>query len=225
MFVKTDEENNVLIYPYTIEMFRSEHRNKSLPKFLNNDFLSRFNVYPVQDDTKPDHDSITQYLYRKQSLTLTVDGWKIGWEIRQKPEERIQTEQVQHVQKLKEQINQERDRRIVKGFVWNGYTFQSDKESYDNIMGAGASATASILMGADPNDIYWADTEMSFTWLSNENVFVEMAPKDVIEFGQVAMNHKSKHFFAGRTLKNMEVIPEDFADDKWWPKSVRDING
>ena len=219
MFVKTDNQNNIITYPYNLDMYRAENRNVSLPKYLNNRFLATQNVYPVYEATKPEYDEINQNIRKDlENPYLDTDGvWRYGWIITDKSAEQIQQEFEIRTKKLKEQINQERDRRIALGFKWNENTFQSDKESYDNIMGAGASATAAVLMGTDPDNVYWADPDTPFTWLSMENKFVQMTPKDLIEFGQTAMNHKSKHIFAARTLKNMDVIPEDFADDKWWP--------
>jgi len=216
MFIKTDSQNNIVTYPYSLDQFRAENTNRSLPKFLNNIFLATQNVYPVYPAEKPEYNETTQFLARKDAPYIADGGWKIGWIIKNKPLEQIEKDLEIHNAELIKKIDAERDRRIAAGFVWRGNTFQSDKESYNNITGAGASATAAIVTGTNPNNVYWANKDRAFTWLSMENIFVEMAPADVLDFGQTSMNHKSKYIFAGRILKNLDPIPLDYQDDKWW---------
>ena len=61
MFVKLNN-NEIEKYPYTLEMFREENKNNSLPRFLNDLFLASNNVYPVVEDTKPEYDKINKKL-------------------------------------------------------------------------------------------------------------------------------------------------------------------
>lgn len=217
MFVKTNNKNEIISYPYSLEDFKKENKTNSLPKTLNNLYLEKHYVFPVIDAPKPEHDSIKQLLIRDTAPFKDVDEkWKIGWVVIDRTPEQIESIIEINKRKLNDLINKERDRRISGGFKWNGHNFQSDSKSYDNIMGASSSAIAAIVTGKNPDDVYWADPEIPFTWLTLDNSFVEMSPKNVIEFNKAAIDHKSKHFIAARTLKNMEIIPEDFTDDKWW---------
>lgn len=117
---------------------------------------------------------------------------------------------------LEELINQERDRRISAGFIWNGNKFQSDADSMSNISGAATSAIAFILSGGDVSSYRWSSSEFDFVWITADNNTVRMNAIDTINFGNAAKEHKAKMIFAARTLKNMESIPEDYEDNKWW---------
>ena len=91
-FVKTDNENNQLIYPYTLDMFREEKRNVSLPRALNNAFLATNNVYPVYTQEKPEHDPITQATILNANPVYGDDGWTIGWTVKDKTQQQIDQE-------------------------------------------------------------------------------------------------------------------------------------
>lgn len=117
----------------------------------------------------------------------------------------------------KEQVNAERDRRIAAGFMWNGKTFQSDRDSRENIAGAATSAVSFIVSGGSPDEVYWQSPDVPFVWIAMDNAEVQMTPAQVIDFGNTAMAHKKAHIFAARTLKDMLEIPSDYTDDKYWP--------
>jgi len=114
-------------------------------------------------------------------------------------------------------VNAERDRRIAAGFDWNGKTFQSDRDSRENIAGAATSAVSFIVSGGSPDEVYWQSPDTPFVWLATDNTEVQMTPEQVIDFGNAAMAHKKAHIFAARTLKDMAEIPQDFTADKYWP--------
>lgn len=117
----------------------------------------------------------------------------------------------------KEQVNQERNKRVNAGFTWNGKEFQSDSNSRENISGAATSATAYIVNGGSPDEIYWQSPDTPFIWLATDNTSVQMTPVEVIDFGNTALAHKKAHIFAARTLKDMVTIPTDYTADKYWP--------
>ncbi|MGB0854246.1 MAG: DUF4376 domain-containing protein [Pikeienuella sp.] len=114
-------------------------------------------------------------------------------------------------------VEAERDRRIDKGFSFSGLTFQSDRDSRENINGASTAAVAYLMSGGDPTNASWTGGDTPFGWLANDNTMVPLTAPEMIAFGNAALAHKSKHIFAARTLKAMEPIPVDFADDKYWP--------
>jgi len=86
MFVKTDSENNILQYPYTIETFKSEHKNVSFPSDISNKLLEKYNVYPVVASEKPEHDKTTQFTYPAELPTLIEGVWVLEWLIGEKDE-------------------------------------------------------------------------------------------------------------------------------------------
>lgn len=114
-------------------------------------------------------------------------------------------------------VDAERDRRINAGFTWQGKGWQSDADSRENINGAYSSALAYLLSGGQPDEVYWSDPNTPLTWLAEDNSLVTMTPAMMIDFGNAALTHKKAHIFAGRALKDMDPIPTDYTDDKWWP--------
>lgn len=44
-----------------------------------------------------------------------------------------------------------------------------------------------------------------------------MDAQTVVAFGKAAAERKQTLIFAARQLKDMQSIPADFTDDKWWP--------
>lgn len=106
-FVKTDNENNVLVYPYTLDMFREENRSISLPRALNNAFLATNKVFPVYTADKPEHDPITQATVLDQTPIHGEQGWTIGWTVKDKSQEQITQEteaKAQQIRKIRDQL-------------------------------------------------------------------------------------------------------------------------
>lgn len=115
-----------------------------------------------------------------------------------------------------ELVNAERDRRIDGQFTFNGKAYQSRPEDRENMAGAATSALAAIMKGAEPGDLRWHGGESDFTWISADNTLVPMDAPTMFALGQAAMEHKQRHIFAARALKDGDTIPADFADDKYW---------
>jgi hypothetical protein len=88
MFVKLNNDE-IEKYPYTLEMFREENSNKSLPKFLNDLFLATNNVFPVCEDVKPEYDGITQKLVKIEPPILKDEKWTTEWSIVAKSQDEI----------------------------------------------------------------------------------------------------------------------------------------
>lgn len=110
MFVKTDENNNIVQYPYTLDMFRAAHKNTSLPKFLNNRFLASRNVYPVREAAKPEYTEATQYLQREGQPTYANETWTVGWIVKDKTPEQIEAD----TNRKAVEIRTERDKRLAE---------------------------------------------------------------------------------------------------------------
>ena len=128
------------------------------------------------------------------------------------------SEWVEYVMPIeKSQIDQERNLRIENNFTFNSTPFDFDIKSKTNISGAAQLAFMSVVSGAQAGDLRWHGGDYDFVWLSKDNTPVAMDAQTVINFGKAAANHESMHIFAARALKNMETIPQDYIDDKYWP--------
>lgn len=116
-----------------------------------------------------------------------------------------------------EDVNAERDDRINAGFEFGGARFQSRAEDRENINGKALLAFMAISEGAKSGDLRWADPDRDFVWIAEDNSLVPMDAPTVVAFGKAAAASKEAHIFAGLVLKQMNPIPADYADDKWWP--------
>jgi len=115
-----------------------------------------------------------------------------------------------------EDVNAERDRRIVEGFSFKGHLFQADAESVTNINGAVSAALAAQMSGIASNELNWFNGSQ-FAWLAIDNTDVQMAPAEVVAFGMAAAAHKAAHIHAARDLKDSHPIPATYSQDKHWP--------
>lgn len=114
-------------------------------------------------------------------------------------------------------VNAERDRRIVAGFTFQGVHYQSRPEDRENIAGASTSALGAMMNNAAPGDYRWHGEPSDFVWIASDNTEHPMDAQTMFSFGQAAMAHKQAHIFAARALKDADPIPSDFALDSYWP--------
>lgn len=212
MYVLLDQTGAVKTYPYSVAQLRKDNPDTSIPKSPSDDLLADFGVYPVADTPAP-VTTDAEKAYHTGNVTLVNGQWEREWAVRDKTAGELEQEREQR----KTQLNSERDRRISGGFVWSGYTFQSDADSRENISGAATSAVAYIVSGGDPAEVYWQSPDSPFVWLTVDNQEVPLSPADMIAVGNAAMAHKSRHIHAARALKDMATIPSDFTADKYWP--------
>jgi hypothetical protein len=116
-----------------------------------------------------------------------------------------------------EDVNTERERRVRGGFIFNNTLFDFGDEAKARISGAATLAGFALGAGSPDGYLRWHQGTDDFAWIAADNSLMTMDAKTCFAFGQAAATHDSKHVFAARELKNMEPIPEDFRDDKWWP--------
>ena len=114
-------------------------------------------------------------------------------------------------------VDAERDRRIAAGFEWNGYNWQFDTTSKQNITGSGSLAAMAIMQGAAVGDYTWNGGTEPFQWVTADNQRVSLDAHDMFEMARSAASHVNMHFMAGRALKDFTTIPASYADDDWWP--------
>ncbi len=123
----------------------------------------------------------------------------------------------QAIQPTAADVDTERDRRIDSGIVFQGALYQSRATDRENIAGAAQLAFMAVVGGAQIGDLRWSNAGQDFVWIAADNSLVPMDAQAVVAFGKVAAEHKRALIYAGRQLKNIEPIPADYTDDKWWP--------
>ena len=114
-------------------------------------------------------------------------------------------------------IDTERDRRIDAGITFQGIKFQSRGTDRENIAGAAQLGFMAVVAGKQAGDLRWSAPDQDFTWIASDNSLVPMDAPTVVALGKAAAERKQALIFAARQLKDMEQIPADYADDKWWP--------
>lgn len=115
------------------------------------------------------------------------------------------------------QIDAERDRRIDAGITFDGVLYQSKTTDRENIAGAAQMAFMAVVAGVQAGNLRWSNPDQDFAWICAENTLVPMDAQTVVEFGRTAALRKSELIYAGRALKDLPEIPENFTDDVWWP--------
>ena len=116
-----------------------------------------------------------------------------------------------------DEVDEERDRRIVAGFAFQGHVFQFDEVSKGRITGAATLAGFAALNGSLAGDYRWRDANHDFAFLDKDNGYLVMDAATCLAFGKAAANHDSDHVFAARALKTAAPIPVNYQDDSHWP--------
>lgn len=118
-------------------------------------------------------------------------------------------------------IAAERDRRLPLDFEFNGKMYQRDTKSLQRITGAGTLAGLFIGAGGSPTSLKWhATSEVpnpdDFAWIASDDSLTPMDAATVFAFSREAATVETRLIFAAKALRNMDPIPDDFTDDKWW---------
>lgn len=148
-------------------------------------------------------------------LSKIVDGVVV--ELSTEEEATILAERSENAKVTPEQVKVERDRRLESDFLFNGKMFQRDSKSLDRITGAATLAGFAIANGAQPGNLRWANPDRDFGWISSDDTVVPMDAQTTFQFGQVAANIETSIIFAAKQLREMNPIPTDYKDDKYWP--------
>lgn len=125
-----------------------------------------------------------------------------AWQVLGGPPEAIEPPAPDRAE-LAARVDIERDRRIDAGFYFEGVRYQSRPGDRENIAGA-------VLIAV-------ADPAYTTEWIAADNSVVQMDAPTLLRFGRTAADHKQALIFAARQLKDMQPIPQDYTDDKWWP--------
>jgi hypothetical protein len=178
MFVKTDLQNNIETFPYSLDMFRDENKNQSLPRFLNNRFLETKNVFPVYMDVEPAYDNIAQRLGQKSQPMLVEGGWLLGWNIIEKTENQINSNFAKEKTQLLEKINELRNTHIYQRYsvvineaVVIPVDIRVDKPDLSNISNLVLAATLKKISG-DTSTITFRDANNTNHFLSPDEIIL-----------------------------------------------------
>ncbi len=119
---------------------------------------------------------------------------------------------------LRNLVDIERDRRMAGGIIFNGVKFQTRDGDRENIAGASTLALAAIMAGSQAGNLRWHGGPEDFAWIAADNSLVPMDAQTVIAFGTAVANYKERLYRAARTIKDLEPVPRDYADDGRWPE-------
>lgn len=125
---------------------------------------------------------------------------------------------VEEIPIQKDEINQERERRISETFSFDGNDYQLRKEDRENINGAATLAVIAISNGATAGNTYWHGANTEFTWLDSDNTPIVMDAPTMMAFGQAAALHKQRLIYKARELKDRVIGGEVFnytLDEEW----------
>lgn len=114
-------------------------------------------------------------------------------------------------------VDLERDRRLASRIEFQDTLFQSRPIDRERITEAAQLAFMAVASGAKPSDLRWLEPEQDFTWIAADNTLVPMDAPTVMAFAKAMAARTQALVLAGRRLKDMDVIPSDYTDDKWWP--------
>lgn len=199
MFVKTDDQNNIITYPYSLDQYRDENRHRSLPRFLNNRYLAKNWVFPVYPADKPEHDAVAQFLVLKDTPYKDESGWKLGWHIKDKTAAQIQAEFVKYQAEYKQKINDARDSKIyqtidvaVSETVTVPVDIRKDKPDIQNISGLTQSATLQMLNSDETPIIFRGADDVEY----------DLSPAQVVLLGKTVAKHYSTAYAKSWTMKN-----------------------
>jgi hypothetical protein len=205
MFVKTDLENNIETFPYSLDMFRDENKNTSLPKFLNNRFLGTKNVFPVYMDSEPEYDNIIQRLLRNRQPALSNSIWLLGWNIIAKSEDEITSDYIKEKSNFLKEINVLRNSHMHQTYtvVINGTSIPVDVREatldLSNISNLVLGATLKK-MSNNTSTIIFRDAN------DNDNV---LTPDEVIILGTIISNMVTDTYEQSWVLKALANATTD----------------
>ncbi|MCG7628982.1 DUF4376 domain-containing protein [Epibacterium sp. MM17-32] len=110
------------------------------------------------------------------------------------------------------EVNAERDRRTLEGasFEITNYgsiRIQGDETTQKFLEARGTAAKLSLLAGED----------LEFVWRDADNNIHTLTATQMVELYQKGAGFVEAVRIASWQLKDRELIPEDFEDDKYWP--------
>jgi len=122
-------------------------------------------------------------------------------------------------------VNEERHKRLTNGFSYDFggdigvQTADTDEGSHLNILATNVMAFQAISVGAAQGDFRWQDPTADFEWIMSDNTRVPMDAQTAYDWSQKAMMYKKEVIFAANELKKLDPIPDDYANNSYWPSN------
>lgn len=201
MFIRTDENNNIITYPYSLEQFRADYKNVSFPQTLSNRLLAAYNVYPVLVDAVPEVPSPYQFaVLDVENPHRTQDGeWRLSWYIADKSAEQIAYDLEKAKTQKHADVNAARDHAIFQTLmvaVSDSTTVPVDLRQntpdIQNISGLTQSATLQKLN----------DDTTPIEFRGADNVVYTLTPDEMIVLGKAVASKYSQCYKTSWTYKD-----------------------
>jgi hypothetical protein len=210
-------KNSEITYPYDMNQFFRDNKNKSFPETISDELLTSQGVFQVQATDIPTNFDHTTQTIADGIPELIGNTWTKTWVITDMTLDQQQIRTVKLNENYTFAINVERDRRLTSTFDFNGNVFDCDEKSLARITGAATLAGFAVGAGAPVGFMTWHGGVNNFEWIAADNTLVQMDAQTCFAFGQAAANNQSLHIFAAKALKDMIPIPLNYKDDVWWP--------
>jgi hypothetical protein len=123
-YVLTDDQNNLVKYPYNVGLLRKDNPNTSFPKVIPEARLNDFNVFKIVE-VKPSHES-WQVLQKPDTPVYQNGQWELVYTVADKTLEQLESENTRLLEERKRVIRQEAEAAyeqpvtLPDGSVWNG---------------------------------------------------------------------------------------------------------
>lgn len=128
-YIKTDNQNNILEYPYLIGKFVKDNPNISFPSEITDEFLVEYNIFKVKM-LPTEHFDYTQYAIPLNPF-FENGVWKQGYEIVDKTEEQLALEfkaQSKGIRQKRNKLLLESDWVVAKAYEFETEVPQEWKE-------------------------------------------------------------------------------------------------
>lgn len=112
MYVKATN-GNIDQYPYTVGMFRREHKNVSFPKRIPDEMLEEYGVHKVEVLPRPDIEPLRQELIQDKTPAFLGGRWALGWTVRN-----ITTKEIADAEEVKSMRVRSRRDSLLKDCDW-----------------------------------------------------------------------------------------------------------
>lgn len=111
-------------------------------------------------------------------------------------------------------IDAERNRRIERGFKFEGSLYPATPEDYSRIASWVSQATAALAMGVQAGNLRWHDGPDDFTWTDMHGIPTPLDAQQMIALGRAANAHRMRLDRKADALK--ADPPDDITDDEHW---------
>lgn len=115
-------------------------------------------------------------------------------------------------------VDSQRDKRIIAGFLFKDHVFQADEKALRNINGTATGAALALIQQVQPGDLRWHGGDTDFGFIASDNTVVPMDVLEAVAFGRTALEHVSRLTMKARDLKNRMLAGEtiNILDNNVW---------